>query len=49
MTMDAGRQTAVSPALWASYTNWFRHVVERNKRAPLFAETLAPILLFVHY
>ncbi len=33
-----------SPALWASYTNWFRHVVERNKRAPLFAETLAPIL-----
>ena len=33
-----------TPALWASYTNWFRHVAERNKRAPLFAETLAPIL-----
>lgn len=33
-----------TPALWASYTNWLRHVTERNKRAPLFAETLAPIL-----
>lgn len=41
--MDAS-SSPLTPGLWASYTNWLRHLTEHNKRAPLFAKTLAPIL-----
>ncbi len=44
ITMAEGRETSFTPYLWESYTNWFRHLTERNKGTALFTQTLAPIL-----